>query len=47
MIKPLSADNFMSRLLGRLAAAVLRHPRWFLWPQVGCWCCACFTPSAF
>jgi hypothetical protein len=35
MIKPLSADNFMSRLLGRLAAAVLRHPRWFLWPQVG------------
>jgi hopanoid biosynthesis associated RND transporter like protein HpnN len=34
-MKPLSEDTFMARLLGRLAAAVLHHPRWFLWPQVG------------
>ena len=24
----------MARWLGRLAAAVIRHPRWFFWPQV-------------
>ena len=33
-MKALSADSFLARLLGRLAAAVCRHPRWFFWPQV-------------
>jgi len=34
-LKPLSPDSFLARWLGRLAAAILRHPRRFLWPQVG------------
>jgi hopanoid biosynthesis associated RND transporter like protein HpnN len=33
-MKALSADSFLARLLGKLAAAVCRHPRWFVWPQV-------------
>jgi len=33
-LKALSEDSFLARLLGRLAAAICRHPRWFLWPQV-------------
>ena len=33
-MKALSADSFMARLLGRLAAGVIRHPHWFFWPQV-------------
>jgi hopanoid biosynthesis associated RND transporter like protein HpnN len=33
-MKALSADSFLARLLGRLAAAVIRHPRRFVWPQV-------------
>jgi len=33
-MKPLSADSFLARLLGRLAAAVIRYPHWFFWPQV-------------
>ena len=33
-MKALSADSFLARLLARLAAAVIRHPRWFFWPQV-------------
>jgi uncharacterized protein len=33
-MKALSADSFLARLLGKLAAALCRHPRWFLWPQV-------------
>jgi hopanoid biosynthesis associated RND transporter like protein HpnN len=33
-MKALSADSFLARLLGRLAAAVCRHPRWFFWPQL-------------
>jgi hopanoid biosynthesis associated RND transporter like protein HpnN len=32
-MKALSADSFLARLLGKLAAAVCRHPRWFFWPQ--------------
>jgi hopanoid biosynthesis associated RND transporter like protein HpnN len=39
-MKALSADSFLARLLGKLATAVCRHPRWFIWPQaalfVGC-----------
>ncbi|MGO9587312.1 MAG: MMPL family transporter [Limisphaerales bacterium] len=33
-MKALSADSFLARLLARLAAAVIRHPRWSFWPQV-------------
>jgi hypothetical protein len=33
-MKALSADGFLGRLLARLAAAVIRYPRWFFWPQV-------------
>ena len=32
-MKALSADSFLARLLGRLAAVICRHPRWFVWPQ--------------
>jgi len=34
VVKALSTDNLLARLLARLAAAVCRHPRWFVWPQV-------------
>jgi hypothetical protein len=33
-MKALSPDSFLARLLGRLAAAVIRRPRWLFWPQV-------------
>jgi hypothetical protein len=33
-MKALSADSFLARLLARLAAAVIRRPRWVFWPQV-------------
>jgi hopanoid biosynthesis associated RND transporter like protein HpnN len=33
-MKALSADSFLARLLGKLAAAVIRHPRWFVYPQL-------------
>jgi len=33
-MKALSEDSFLARLLGKLAAAVCRHPRWFIWPQI-------------
>ena len=33
-MKALSADSFLARLLGKLAAGVIRHPHWFFWPQV-------------
>ena len=33
-MKALSPDTFLARLLGRLAAAVCRHPRWFFYPQI-------------
>jgi hopanoid biosynthesis associated RND transporter like protein HpnN len=32
-MKVLSADSFLARLLGRLAAMVCRHPRWFVYSQ--------------
>jgi hopanoid biosynthesis associated RND transporter like protein HpnN len=34
-MKALSADSFLGRLLAGLAAAVIRHPRWFFWPHIG------------
>jgi uncharacterized protein len=33
-MKALSTDTFLARLLGKLAAAVIRYPRWFLYPQI-------------
>ncbi len=33
-MKALSADSFLARLLGRLAVAICRHPRWFVYPQI-------------
>jgi hopanoid biosynthesis associated RND transporter like protein HpnN len=33
-MKALSADSFLARLLGKLAVAICRHPRWFVGPQV-------------
>ena len=32
-MKALSADSLLARLLAWLAAAVCRHPGWFVWPQ--------------
>lgn len=33
-MKPLSTDTLLARVLRRLALAVIRHPRWFFWPQI-------------
>src|SRR5487761_2369690 len=33
-MKALSPDTFLARLLGGLATAVCRHPRWFFYPQI-------------
>jgi hopanoid biosynthesis associated RND transporter like protein HpnN len=33
-MKALSTDSLLARLLGKLAAAVIRHPRWFVYPQL-------------
>jgi hopanoid biosynthesis associated RND transporter like protein HpnN len=33
-MKALSPDSLLARWLGWLAAAILRRPRWFVWPQV-------------
>lgn len=33
-MKALRPDSFLARQLGRLAAGVSRHPRWFFWPQI-------------
>ena len=33
-MKALSDHSFLARCLHRLAAAVISHPNWFLWPQV-------------
>ncbi len=32
-MKALSADSLLARLLARLAAAICRYPRWFIYPQ--------------
>lgn len=34
-MKALRPDTFFARLLRRLTVAIIRHPRWFIWPQVG------------
>jgi hopanoid biosynthesis associated RND transporter like protein HpnN len=33
-MKALSADSLIARLLARLAKAIFRYPRWFIYPQV-------------
>jgi hopanoid biosynthesis associated RND transporter like protein HpnN len=33
-MKALSADSVLARLLGKLTAAILRRPGWFIYPQV-------------
>lgn len=33
-MKALSEHSLLGRLLGKLAAAIIRQPRWFFWPQV-------------
>src|SRR5215469_2963707 len=33
-MKALSTDTFLARMLHGLAQAVIRHPRWFFWPQI-------------
>ncbi|HUA68597.1 MAG TPA: MMPL family transporter [Candidatus Saccharimonadales bacterium] len=32
-MKALSADSILARLLGKLTAAVIRYPKWFIYPQ--------------
>ena len=43
----LSADSLLARLLGKLAAAVIRHPRWFFWPQVALFIASILFTVAF
>lgn len=33
-MKALSTDTFLARVLHWMALMVLRHPRWFVWPQI-------------
>jgi hypothetical protein len=43
-MKALSADSFLARWLGRLAAGICRHPHWFFWPQVALFvACVAYT----
>jgi uncharacterized protein len=46
-MKALSTDTFLARLLGKLAAAVIRHPRWFFWPQVALFFASILVTVAF
>jgi hypothetical protein len=46
-MKALSADSFLARLLGKLAAAVIRHPRWFFWPQLALFFAGVFITVTF
>ncbi len=46
-MKVLSADSFLARLLGKLAAAVCRHPRWFVYPQAALFVVCIFYTVAF
>ena len=44
-MKALSEHSFLARLLGKLARAVIRHPRWFFWPQI-LFLCVCIGYTA-
>jgi hopanoid biosynthesis associated RND transporter like protein HpnN len=46
-MKALSADTFLARLLGRLAAAVIRYPRWFFYPQIALFAASVLVTLAF
>ena len=46
-MKALSEDSFLARLLGKLAAAVIRHPRWFFWPQLALFFASVLVTVAF
>jgi hopanoid biosynthesis associated RND transporter like protein HpnN len=46
-MKALSEDSILARLLGKLAAAVCRHPRWFFWPQIALFGVCIFYTVAF
>jgi uncharacterized protein len=43
-MKALSTDSLLARLLTRLATAIFRYPRWFIYPQVVlCLLCVVYT----
>jgi hopanoid biosynthesis associated RND transporter like protein HpnN len=46
-MKALSTDSFLARLLARLAAAVIRRPRWFVWPQIALFFACVFYTVGF
>jgi hopanoid biosynthesis associated RND transporter like protein HpnN len=46
-MKALSEDSFLARLLGKLAAAVIRHPRWIFWPQIALFVACIFYTVAY
>jgi hopanoid biosynthesis associated RND transporter like protein HpnN len=46
-MKALSEDSFLARLLGKLAAAVCRHPRWVFWPQIALFVACIFYTVAY
>ncbi|MEI9960976.1 MAG: hypothetical protein WDM76_07535 [Limisphaerales bacterium] len=46
-MKVLSADSFLARLLGKLAAMVCRHPRWFFYPQAALFVVSIFYTVTF
>jgi hypothetical protein len=46
-MKALSTDSFLARLLAKLAAAVIRHPRWFFWPQLALFVAGILVTVAF
>ena len=45
-MKPLSTDSLLARSLAWLAAAVCRHPRWFVYPQIALFA-ACILYTVF
>src|ERR1700722_14510356 len=46
-MKALSADSFLGRLLGKLAAAEIRGPRWVVYRQIALFFAYVFYPVSF
>src|SRR5882724_3919892 len=46
-MKALSEDSFLARLLGKLAAAAIRHPRRFVYPQIALFFACIFYTVAY
>ena len=46
-MKPLSADTLLARALAWLARAVIRHPRWFVYPQLALFLASIAVTVAF